>query len=158
MRIRISLLLLVLSFASCGGDDEFDDTNLLISLSGDWNIVSPYRGVKVDGEIVKYVPIQTEDYKVTISETGEVSIYAPEDDGGFLMGSGTIKGIAKKTLVFDEELAEVLYTISNFNVHAPKKQYKIVDRDETSMEIQYVYKVDGTNTYEGFFLERRMTK
>jgi hypothetical protein len=145
------LLILGLMTAGCGSD-EFDDTSLLKDLSGDWYIETCYIGLTVDGDYSRTVPITYPDYNVTITSKGEISIYLVTEAGPELMDTGTVSGLSRKKLHFDNGISGILNTIGYFEADN-LSNYSIINYTGTGMEINYTFKnSSGKPQDEGFYL------
>lgn len=139
--------------AGCSSD-EFDDTDLLNDLSGEWSIDYPYIGLTVDGDYSRIVPITYPNYLVSITPKGDVSIYLVTEAGSELISTGSVSGISKKKLLFDEEISSTLKTIGYFEADDHRK-YAIINSTGSTLEINYSFKnSSGKPQDEGFYLHK----
>jgi hypothetical protein len=146
------VLILGLVVAGCG-DDEFDDTELINDLSGNWYIETCYIGlITVDDNYSRIVPVTYPDYLVSITPKGKVSIYLTTEAGTELISSGTVSGIAKNKLLFDKEISSTFKTIGFFEADN-HREYSIIRSTGTSLEINYTFQnSSGKPQDEGFMM------
>lgn len=153
MKTRLILLIFGLMAAGCSSN-EFDDSNLLTDLSGAWYIQTPYIGLTVDGNYSKVVQITFPEYQVEFTSTGKVFIYLMTESGSELISKGTVSGISKKKLRFNEEISSTLKTIGFFEGEDQKK-YSIINRNTGTLEINYTFtNSSGQPQDEGFYLRK----
>lgn len=158
MKFRVFIFLSIALLAGC--NDPFDDADMLEDMSGDWLIETSYIGLTQDNiSWSKYIPISYPDYRMTISSKGQVSIYKPAEGGGEeLISSGSVKGLTKKKLLFNESISNTLNEIGYFE-KSPTREYRVIEFNGILLEINYVFKNSSEKKqYEGFFLLKMMPK
>jgi hypothetical protein len=144
--------------AGCSSDDEFDDTDLLNSVSGIWKISYPYIGFETDDGFVKYISSSYPylNYELTITPRGKVVMLLNDEGVLTIVSQGTVKGVRKGKLAFDKNISSRLNEIGNFEAENPRREYRIIEKeDDIKLEINYSFKnSSGKPQFEGFVLER----